>query len=288
MREPNEQPNGVRSPPRIYVIPATAAPVAAVIRRGPSDWCQIGRWHLDSPSFEPGAWFRGTIPPQKCDLSPDGRWLAYSAVKYPSDWEGGPVYEAISRLPWLQALAAWSEGTTYTRGAHFVADRRHDGLGVPDAGQTAPIFARYGLALTRPAQFAVERRRGWTESADAPPREAGGAWDEGRAVEMRKPRPGEASPPVLCVRGGYAAFREMPNWHDPAEYWLEADGDVIPLDDLQWADWDDEGRLLAATTAGELEIRDLGNDGSTTVVFVEDLSTRRPDPQPAPSWASDW
>ena len=36
---------------------------------------------LEAPAYEPGAWLRGTIYPQRCDLSPDGRWFAYFALK---------------------------------------------------------------------------------------------------------------------------------------------------------------------------------------------------------------
>ena len=82
--------------PRIYGTVATEAPVAAVIRRGPSDWCHVGRWDLASGAYEPGAWFRGVIYPQKCDLSPDGRWWVDAASKFGSDWPAGDIYEAIS------------------------------------------------------------------------------------------------------------------------------------------------------------------------------------------------
>jgi len=46
--------------PRIFAIPATDAPIVAVIRRGPSDWCHVGRWDLDAMDFQPGSWLRAT------------------------------------------------------------------------------------------------------------------------------------------------------------------------------------------------------------------------------------
>ena len=95
-----------------------------MLRRGPSDWWHVGRWDTRAPRFEPGAWFRGALYPQRCDLSPDGRWLCTLALKpgarASSDWQGGDTYVAISRLPWLEALVAWDVGSTYSRGAHFV------------------------------------------------------------------------------------------------------------------------------------------------------------------------
>jgi hypothetical protein len=56
--------------------------VVAVIRRGPSDWWHVGRWDVgDDPPYQPGAWVRGTVYPQRCDLSPDGRWLCYFKLR---------------------------------------------------------------------------------------------------------------------------------------------------------------------------------------------------------------
>ncbi|HVD29548.1 MAG TPA: hypothetical protein VNC79_13760, partial [Mycobacteriales bacterium] len=63
----------MRPPPRLFGIPARDAPVVAVLRRGPSAWAQVGRWDVGStPSYQPGSWLRGTLYPQRCDLSPDG------------------------------------------------------------------------------------------------------------------------------------------------------------------------------------------------------------------------
>jgi hypothetical protein len=50
----------------------------AVLRRGPS---HVGRWDLARGTYEPGAWIRANLYPQRCDLSPDGRWLCYFTLK---------------------------------------------------------------------------------------------------------------------------------------------------------------------------------------------------------------
>ncbi len=270
-----------KPPPRLFGIPARDAAVVAVIRRGPSDWCQLGRWDWAAPSFEAGSWIRGTVPPQKCDLSPDGRWFAYSAVNYPGRWEAGAVYEAISRLPWLTALAAWNAGTTYTRGIHFTDEIGRNDLGDPDVGDLGPLLRFQGLAITRPDQYAVERRRGWTESSDTPSRRDGDLWDRKREVEMVKARPGGG--PILHVLGAYAAHREFPEWYEGVLYYLERNDQLEELD-AQWADWSSDGRLLIATLTGRLQIRTL--DGA--VDFDHDLSLAEPDPCPPPVEAERW
>lgn len=279
--------SGPNTPPRIFCIPATEAPVVAVLRRGPTDWAHVGRWDTASDSYEPGSWFHGRLFPQKCDLSPNGRWLAYSAMKSGADWPGGEIYEAISRLPWLTALAAWEAGTTYTRGIHFDDEAGTSQIGEPDVGDPSPALRLYGVKLYGRNQFAVERRRGWVESEDTPPREAGGHWDEKRRVEMVKAQPGTGNPLGLHVSGRYAGFREMPDYHEPAEYFLTSGGDIHVLDDVQWADWDRAGRLLVATKDGRLQARVL--DGfDHEVVFAHDLSGMTPDPQPPPAKATKW
>jgi len=89
----------------------------AVLRRGPSDWSHVGRWDVARGTYEPGAWIRANLYPQRCDLSPDGRWLCYFTLKGGARWDVGDTYVAISRLPWLTALAAWSTCGSWTSGA---------------------------------------------------------------------------------------------------------------------------------------------------------------------------
>ena len=269
--------------PRIYGIVASEAPVAADIRRGPSDWCHVGRWDLASGAYEPGAWFRGVIYPQECDLSPDGRWFVYSAMKVGSDWPAGEIYEAISRLPWLTALAAWNSGTTYTRGLHFVNDPKDSNAGAPDIGELDPCLRRYGLRWTLPQQFAVERRHGWVESADSPPRREGDWWDERRRVVVEKRQPGGGG--LLRLEGRYAAFRAGEPGDGAPLYRLDQGDEIEILEDVQWAEWDQRGRLLTATSDGRLRICSSG-DGSR--VTVADLADLEPDPRPPPDWAVEW
>lgn len=260
---------------RLFGIPAADADVVAVLRRGPSGWCHLGRWDVARRSYEPGAWLHGALYPQRCDLSPDGRWfLGFVVGGARPDWAPGNTYVALSRLPWLTALAAWGTGGTWSRGASF-AERGVDEVGAPEVGDVAAL--PYGLAVTRVASFAVERRRGWRESDDTPPRTEHDAWDERRAehVRMEKREPGGRR--VLAVAGGYAAFRSGPPGR--VEYTL----DSAPLPDVQWADWSLGGRLLVATASGRLEIR----DGNGTA-WATDLSALTPDPQPAPPEASRW
>ena len=277
--------------PRLFGIRAIRSPVVAVLRRGPSDWSQVSRWDPDAGTFERGSWIRANLYPQRCDLSPDGRWFAYFTLRGRSTWAAGPTYIAISRLPWLTALAAWGTCGTWTRGVHFEDDRRIWEVGEPAEGDAEPLRARYrlGLGLTRPVAFAVERRRGWTEAPGSPPydRERD-LWDERRAetlvMERRHPRDGATT---LTVTGSFAAFREGPPAWSRARYGVEASGRRVPLSGVQWADWDGAGRLLVATTDGRLEVRREPWD-ETAVEWSIDLSGDRPAPAEPPAPARRW
>lgn len=271
--------------PRIFGIPAADAPVVAVIRRGPSDWCHVGRWNLDTMEFQSGSWLRGTIYPQRCDLSPDGRWLCYFTLKASADWPAGATYIALSRLPWLTALAAWGTGGTWTSGLHFVGDTDVWPTEPPDEGDPAPVRRRYGLAFTHAESFAVERRRGWTETPETPPRDEDDAWDQRRDVVMQKPSPANADVRLLA-QGWYAAFRTMePERYGESSYSIDDGSGPRVLDDVQWAEWSGDGRLLVATRAGRLQWRD--EDGEA-VRWETDLAALAPEPSAPPAEAREW
>jgi hypothetical protein len=90
---------------------------------------------------------------------------------------------------------------------------------------------------------------------------------------------------VLHVSGLYAGFRIGDPDERAATYWVTDHGEMNFLDDAQWADWDTNGDLLMATTAGLLQRR-IPTTGVTT--DVADLSLLKPRPVPAPSWADEW
>jgi hypothetical protein len=248
----------------------------------------LGRWDLAAPAYEPGTWLRGTIYPQRCDLSPDGRWFAYFAMKQSAEWELGSTYIAISRLPWLTALAAWGIGSTWTRGMQFVDDASVRDVDEPDLGDLVRVHERFGLRMSHADSFATERRRGWTETADTPPRDPGDAWDEARGdrIVMERVRPGSAEAERLTVRGTYAAIRELHGVRTNVRYEFHRRGGAETLHGVQWADWDMEGRLLVATEDGRLQIRQ-GSD-ETSTVWEADEGSIEPDPAPAPVDAASW
>jgi hypothetical protein len=149
--------------PRLFVILAKSAHVAVVVRRGPSSWTQLTLWSTDRDVFTEGSWFRGRIYAEKCDLSPNGELFVYAAhqgrrsrTSYTHSWT------AVSRPPWLHALALWPMGTTYGGGGRFVANRR---LTLRGARQAHPSHPPTGLEIVDgPAEY--QESTGEVDGAD--------------------------------------------------------------------------------------------------------------------------
>jgi hypothetical protein len=151
---------------------------------------------------------------------------------------------------------------------------------------TSVRCTRFGLRLSLADSFAVERRRGWTETADTPPRAEDDAWDERRGdrIVMEKVRPSSYGSERLTVRGTYAAIRDHGTRTD-LRYELRSNNLTRHLEEVQWADWDANGRLLVATDDGRMQIRDGAGD---VVLWEADEGSATPDPSPPPAEASTW
>ncbi len=110
---------------KLFVIPAAESHVAAILRRGPSAWYHLIRWDTQHDQFMHGAWVKGRIYEDHCDVSSDGALFIY-AIHQGSRGrtEFTHAWTALSRFPWLSALAVWPKGTTYGGGGRFVRHRK--------------------------------------------------------------------------------------------------------------------------------------------------------------------
>ncbi len=107
----------------MFVIVASEADEAVIFRKGPADWCHIIRWNTADDSFHRGAWIKGRVYAERCDLSPNGKLLLYFAFQ--GSRRGASYkrsYSAISRSPWLKALLLWPEGDTWGGGGRFTSN----------------------------------------------------------------------------------------------------------------------------------------------------------------------
>ena len=106
---------------RLYSILAREANRAVVFRRGPSKRVQLLLWHTDTDKFEDGQWFKGRIYERRCDLSPSGKLLIYFAANYKLPYFS---WTAVSKPPFLTALALWPKGDCWGGGGLFEKERK--------------------------------------------------------------------------------------------------------------------------------------------------------------------
>lgn len=110
----------------MFVLLAKQAHVGVILRRGPTEWWRITLWDTKRDRFEGGQWFHGRIYPERCDVSPDGKLFIYFAGKFnqrSADNGYGDTWTAVSRPPYLTALALWPIGGTWGGHGVFVDDR---------------------------------------------------------------------------------------------------------------------------------------------------------------------
>ena len=117
---------------RIHVLLARDTPLGVVIRRGPSKQVCTLLWDRKNDEFRVGQWLKGRIYERRSDLSPDGRHLIYFAMngKWASEAKGS--WTAISKAPYLKALAIFPKGDCWHGGGLFTGKKSYwlnDGCG---------------------------------------------------------------------------------------------------------------------------------------------------------------
>ncbi|MEM9540653.1 MAG: hypothetical protein AAGA60_14260 [Cyanobacteria bacterium P01_E01_bin.42] len=119
-------------PARLHLILARDTPKAIVFRRGPSKSVCTILWERNRDRFSVGQWLRGRIYERRADISPDGKYLIYFAMNGKWNSETGGSWTAISRTPWLKAIALFGKGDCWHGGGLFTGNKTYwlnDGYG---------------------------------------------------------------------------------------------------------------------------------------------------------------
>lgn len=279
---------------QLTVILARQAPVGVIFRRGPARWTQVIKWNTATDVFEAGQWFRGRIYDRRCDLSPSGEKLIYFSAKHHLR-NAHPSYTAtwtaISKIPYLTALALWPNGgTTYHGGGLFAAEdtiglnsyvhrhsnpardlpaRAHPSHAPPPGLQVEP------LAFTSGDQLFPLRlvRDGWrlTTPGDV---HVDGSVSRGCLVRSSKHQPYRLQLDFDYQEAKYSLI-------DLTAERLEN----RVLDGASWADFDHDGRLVFARDGQLFRMR---VDRPLECQILADFHDRKPNRLIAPKWASAW
>lgn len=206
-------------PPRLFGLLRPESPVALVIRQGPSKvFCTIG-WDLAHDRFAVGQWCKHKLYPERCDISPDGRWFVYFALDGRWQSEAKGAWTGLAQVPYLRALKLWPQGNTWGGGGLIHARDR-----VPPRFGELPAEPGVPEHLRIVPGDRVERleRDGWVRGA------AGGLekpWSRG--WRLRKRLRGTCHEAHQLV-GPDGQVLDRPAWQ-----WAEIDG---PRERLLWAE----------------------------------------------------
>jgi hypothetical protein len=263
---------------RLYGILARESPRAVLFRRGPSKQVLVLTWDTETDKIEEGQWLKGRIYEHRCDLSPDGEFLIYFAgnQKPPHG-----TWTAISRPPYLTALALWPKGDTWGGGGLFIT-RDHvqlnhwsnqfalaEGFSLPKrmkvdqfqagGGEDDPIWS---ARLSRDGWILISQKFIW-EKADPTSR-----------YVLRMTLRG------MMERGG--------PWYVMDYAVVDAEtGEERRFDRTDWADWSHQGDLLF-TKNGAIYRAKCGDYGLGEPVLVMDLADRKFVNREAPPAALRW
>jgi hypothetical protein len=283
-------------PARLFMIFARKSPTAVIFRRGPSKWVQLVKWDTKTDAFEPGQWFNGRIYERRSDLSPDGSLLIYFAHKISGrslkDTEYTYAWTAISRPPFLTALALWPKGDCWHGGGLFKNGRvvllnhkpavakthkkhkPHRLLVVPNPqahGEDDPIFSQ------RLERDGWQLKDVWQVENPGYPKLFHTLQPEVR----EKANPGGTH--VIQLTRSIECLDYSEN------FTVRNVNQFLPKNILRanWVDWDQQGRLVFARD-GKIFAASIKDGGNLAETLLIDLNSLRPKPLPPPEWATKW
>jgi len=290
---------------RLYAIIARDASQAVIFRRGPSKQVLLVVWNTDSDQFQEGQWLKGRIYERRCDLSPDGNLLIYFAADYKEPYFS---WTAISKPPYLTALAVWPKGDGWGGGGLFRSDAEillnhranemllAQGFQLPKEISVSPFGERPGWGEDSPIIDERLERDGWrfVQRGTAVKHELGDPlW-----IELNPPKIWSKVSPSKS-RGSYELQQFTNGLHERDGSWYVTEHFVVdrtsqakmPLGRTDWADWDKNGDLLFAKDG---KIFRVGfNEGAPSNLLSDakillDLSNRKFATKDAPAEAKTW
>jgi hypothetical protein len=139
-------------------------------------------WNTDTDHFYEGQWFKGRIYECRCDLSPKGKRLIYFAANYKKPYFSRT---AVSKPPFLTALALWPKGDAWGGGGLFASENEirlnhrtqemqlAKGFRVPRNVRVKPSWEGSGWGEDNSILDVRISRDGWRKIQDGTPIEHG-------------------------------------------------------------------------------------------------------------------
>ncbi|HWB61547.1 MAG TPA: hypothetical protein VG733_18840 [Chthoniobacteraceae bacterium] len=284
-----------KTAPRIWVILAREASFAAVFRRGPSGQVRLLKWNLRNDAFHGGQWFKGRIYERRCDLSPDGSLLIYFASK--QSRQHLPTWTAISKPPYLTALAMWPKGDCWNGGGQFLTNHSIILDHEPYQAELAPGFHLKKIRIAgllnqkgedSPMWNSILQRDGWTFVNRGRRMHKSGwqlGWQFDPPETWTKPHPKKPLLLEMGIRG--LASNGKRGWYQMGYQVLPNDRGGLPAMDADWADWDKRGDLLYARN-GKIFRQRHRQTGFESAIELIDLNNQKFENIAPPASALKW
>ncbi len=283
-------------PARIFMIFARESPTAVLLRRGPSKWVQLLKWDTRTDTFKPGQWFHGRIYERRCDLSPDGSLLIYFAQKVEGRTLKDPEYTyawtAISKPPYLTALALWPKGDCWHGGGLFESNCTVLLNHKDNRAEPHPDHVPQGLRVELKNNVSGEddplfserlQRDGWRLKQDWQVKYRGyPVGFETIQPEIREKTISNGSSMIRLTRSVQGS-----DYSEEFAVRMSKKSETAPIDRASWADWDQQGRFVFARD-GRIFTGTIGPAGLSDTTELIDLNSVKPEPLAAPDWASRW
>jgi hypothetical protein len=279
---------------RLSVIFARQSPTAIIFRRGPSKWVQLIKWNTDTDEFVPGQWFHGKIYDRRSDLSPDGTLLIYFAQKITgrtlADAEYTYAWTAISKPPFLTALALWPKGDCWHGGGSFLNNQAVLLNHAKNVSEPHPEHKPTGLKVRLREKVTGEDdpiyserldRDGWKQKQEWLVRYEG---RRGFVTSQPEVRQKDAPSDAVSIE----MVRSINDLDYSEEFTvMEGGARATPIVGASWVDWDHRGRLIVAKD-GKISVATVSSDGRLVEQELEDFNLSKPNPVKSPEWATRW
>lgn len=290
------------APARLFFIVARKRNKAVVLRRGPTQWTQMICWDLETDALEYGQWLKKKVRPERCDLSPEGRYFIYLVDRF----EQGDSRTVLCKPPYWSALTAWEHGDPVfgTGGGLFTEEhavllnwhcplKAHKNWHAPPQLEVGyfRVPGDYDLwkgQINLLQDYRMERD-GWKRIHDKTFVEQETALLSQRTVsefwKTHDPESTKAIEPQLWEKAitlqaslYLISFYHTDHRKTFKKFYLVKPHHKTELQDVSWADTDHRGRILAAIK-GKLYASKRFEDGSVqleNLQLLHDLNPQKP------------
>ncbi|WP_309714301.1 hypothetical protein [Armatimonas sp.] len=258
---------------RLHFFFAREAPVGVIFREGPRKRIRLILWHTDTDTFELGHWFLGQLQFQ--DLSPDGKLLIYAAYKWHQKQENGysDAWVAISKPPYLTALALWPMSWGRWGGAFL------DNQTVELTGSLS-VWSESHPNHPLPPWLTIKKQLISEQSPSSP-----SDWQPvvGGSEYLYAPY----EKPLQGTQGRFILRCQARQSRSPLYTLYDSFEQTSQNLEAEQAEVDSQGRLIL-TRDGKLFVATLHDDGSLMTTELADFNDMVFEAIPPPEWAIKW